>query len=117
MTDPKDLDEFPVGDLGRIEIDLDGFAVIADVAVGGIGRAAARIAYPGTDDAWETPVPGVWTPESTERKGGGFDLPWRSEVDGREGGLAHRATLGGTSHKGNKQGGDGGRPRRRDMGR
>jgi hypothetical protein len=36
MAVPEDLQQFLVGDNGRIEIDLDGLSVIAEAVVGGV---------------------------------------------------------------------------------
>jgi len=51
VTVPKDVEQLLVGDLGRIVVKLDALRVIADAAVGGVGRAAARVTNTGADDA------------------------------------------------------------------
>ena len=54
-----------VGGAGGIEQHLDGFRVVRQVVVGGIGRSASGVADPCADNAGETPKLGVRSPEST----------------------------------------------------
>ena len=68
---PEDVQQFLVGDDGRIEIDLDGLGVVAEVVVGGVGLGAARVSYPGANNAVDGPELGIRTPESAQGEGGG----------------------------------------------
>jgi hypothetical protein len=61
---PEDLQQFLVRDDRRVEIDLDGLGVVAEVAVGGVLPRAAGVPYPGADDAVDSPELGIRTPES-----------------------------------------------------
>ena len=70
MVFPEDLQEMLIRDPGRVVIDLDRLAMIAQVMVSGIFRRSAGITNTGTDDARETPEPGVRAPKSAQGKGG-----------------------------------------------
>jgi hypothetical protein len=54
----------------RVEVELERFAVIAQVVIRRIDAGAAGIADARADDSAVTPEPGVGRPESTEREGG-----------------------------------------------
>jgi hypothetical protein len=77
---PEDIQQFLVGYLAWIIVDLDGLAVIAYIVVGGIRGRATGIANAGSYDARETPELGVGSPESTHGKGRGLDVVWRSPI-------------------------------------
>jgi len=64
-----------------IKVDFDRLAVIADLTIRGIRLLASAIANAGSQDARETPEPGVGSPESAHGKGGGLELLWRGGVD------------------------------------
>ena len=51
MFMPENIKKRFVRNASRVEIDLDRFAVIADIAIGWIFFAAARITDTGPDDA------------------------------------------------------------------
>jgi len=57
----------------RIKIDLNRFGVIAQPVVGRIFAAAAGVADAGADDPFDAPKLGVWSPESAQSKGRGFE--------------------------------------------
>lgn len=94
VAGPKALQQLLVGDLGGVIVDLDALRVVADAVVGRIGRAAARIADAGADDAGETPEPGVGAPESTEGKGRGLGPLGSGAVDGGNCGRRRGAARG-----------------------
>jgi hypothetical protein len=48
---PKNIQKRFVRNAGRVEIDFDRFAVIADTTIGWIFSAAARISDAGSNDA------------------------------------------------------------------
>ena len=75
---PKDLQKFIVGNDFWIEIHLKGFRMIAERSVARIGLGAAGISDAGSDHAFETPEPGVVSPESPKAESGGLKyLGWR----------------------------------------
>jgi len=53
----------------RVEVELERFAVIAQVVIGRIDEIATGVADARADDSAVTPEPGVGSPESTEREG------------------------------------------------
>ena len=69
---PEDVQQFLVGDDRRVEIDLDGLGVVAEVVVGGVWPRAAGVPYPGADDALDSPELGIRTPESAQAEGRGL---------------------------------------------
>lgn len=54
--------------------------MVGNVVVAGVGGGATGIAHPGADDSVETSETGVWTPESAQGKGGGFDSGWNADI-------------------------------------
>ena len=70
----SDIQQFFIRDDIRVEVDLDGFGVVPDTSVGGVGRFAAAVADPCAKDSVETPELGVRAPESAQGKGGGLIL-------------------------------------------
>jgi hypothetical protein len=61
---PKDRQQFLIGDLFGVKNNLDRLRMIAQIRISGrIGRTSG-IANLGADNAWNTPEPGVWPPES-----------------------------------------------------
>jgi hypothetical protein len=83
VATPEDVQQFLVGDDGRIEVDLEGLGVVAEAAIGGIALGAAGVAYPGADDAMDGPELGLRTPESAQGKGGGLRLGRHCGIQGR----------------------------------
>jgi hypothetical protein len=71
---PVDLEDLAERGHGRVEIDLEGFGVIADLVIAGIFRLAAGVADAGTDDAGQDPKLGFRLPESAQGEGGRLDL-------------------------------------------
>jgi hypothetical protein len=71
---PEDVQQLCVRDDGGIVDDLDGLGVIPQVMIRGVWFGAARVSYPGADNAMEGPEPGIRTPESPQGKGGGLGM-------------------------------------------
>ena len=69
MAIPVDVQQFLVGDLGRVVVNLDRLGVTPQAVVGGVLFVATGIADAGADDTGYTPEPGVGAPESTQGKG------------------------------------------------
>jgi hypothetical protein len=97
---PEDVQQLLVGDDRRVEIDLDGLGVVAEVVVGGVVLSAARVPYPGADDAADSPELGIRTPESAQaegsglRAGGNCGIQCRDlNIRGGPGGLHYRGSL------------------------
>ena len=72
MLAEKVTDELSITDGLWIVIDADRFGMIADIAISGVWRLTACVSNTGADNAFETPEPGVWSPESPKSEGGGF---------------------------------------------
>jgi hypothetical protein len=85
VSGPEDVEDFFVGGLGRVEIDLEGFGVIAELVIGGVFQSAAAEADAGAYDTGESPKLGLGFPESAQRQGGSFDLGGSGLVHGRHG--------------------------------
>lgn len=83
MAAPEDVQQVLVGDDRRVKIDLDGLGVVAEVAVGGVGLRAARVPYPGADDAVDNPELGIRSPESAQAEGGGLGAGGNRGIQGR----------------------------------
>ncbi len=83
MAVPEDVQQFLVGDDGRVEIDLDGLGVIAETVIGGVGCGAAGVSYPGANNAVDGPELGIRTPESAQGEGGGFGFGGNCGIHGR----------------------------------
>ena len=66
---PVDFENLFVGSLGRIEIDLEGFGVIAEAVVGWVLEGAAGVADAGANDARQSPKLGLRLPKSAKREG------------------------------------------------
>jgi len=81
---PEDVQQFLVGDDSRVKIDLDGLGVVAEVVVGGVVLSAARVPYPGADDALDSPELGIRTPESAEAEGSGLRAGGNCGIQGRD---------------------------------
>jgi hypothetical protein len=84
VTTPEDFQQLLVGDDRRVEIDLDGLGVVAEVVVCGVGRRAAGVPYPGADDAVDSPELGIRAPESAQAEGGGFRAGGNCGIQGRD---------------------------------
>ncbi len=84
---PEDVQQLLVGDNRRVEVDLDGLGVVPEAVVGGVWLGPARIAYPGADNAVESPELGLRTPESAQTEGGGLGLGGDCGIQGRDGQL------------------------------
>ena len=82
---PERLQQLLERGLFRIVIDLERLAVVADVLVGRVFLAAARVADTGADDAGQTPKLGVRRPESAQSERGRFQFGWRGRVNRRLG--------------------------------
>lgn len=82
MAAPKDIQEFLVRDPGRIIINLDCLGMIAEVVICGVLCGTTRIANAGSNDTIDASKLGIWTPESTQRKGRGFRITWSYQVNG-----------------------------------
>ena len=71
---PEGLEQLLVGDLRRVERDLDGLgmprAVAADLAVGRIRRVPAGVADARVDNAGQRAERGLDAPEAARREGG-----------------------------------------------
>lgn len=82
---PEDVEQLLVGNLSRIKIELEGLGMVAETVIGWVQLFAAGVTDPGADHAFDTPKLGVWSPESTQGKGGRFEVRGCSSVDGRNG--------------------------------
>ena len=69
VTLPEDGQEFFITNKGWVEVDLNGFGVVGETAISGVGLLAAGIAYPCSNNPVQTPVPGVRSPESAQGEG------------------------------------------------
>jgi hypothetical protein len=78
---PKDVQQFLIGDLAGVVIDLYRLRVATDAGVGGVLALSSSISNARADDSGYAPEPGVWTPESTKGKGGCLDVLGRGGVD------------------------------------
>ena len=81
---PEDVQQLLVGDDRRVEIDLDGLGVVAEAVVSGVVLGAARVAYPGADDAVDSPELGIRTPESAQAEAGGLRAGGNCGIQGRD---------------------------------
>lgn len=95
---PEDVQQLLVGDDRRVKIDLDGLGVVAEVVVGGVVLGAARVAYPGADDAVDSPELGIRTPESAQAEAGGLGAGRNCGIQGRD--LNIRGAPGGWHDRG-----------------
>jgi len=68
----KNLQKLIVADHVRVVIHLDRFDVVADPLIGRIARCAPRVSDPRPDNPFQTPEPGVATPESAKGESGGL---------------------------------------------
>jgi hypothetical protein len=93
VATPEDVQQLLVGNDRRVEIDLDGLGVVAEVVVGGVGRRAAGVPYPGADDAVDSPELGIRTPESAQTEGRGLRAGGHYGIQGWN--LNIREALGG----------------------
>ncbi len=69
MACPEDIEQFPVGDHGRVEVHLDRLDVVPEIVIRGVLRRSPRVPDAGAENAGETPEPGVRTPESAQGEG------------------------------------------------
>lgn len=74
MLSPEDVQQFFIRDDGRVILYLDSFSMVGNVIVAGVSGGATGIAHPGANNAIESSKTGVWSPESAQGKGGGFDF-------------------------------------------
>ena len=82
---PEDVQQLLVGDDSRVEIDLDGLGVVAEVVVGGVvPSAACIIPYPGADNPVNSPELGIWTPESPQSEGSRLHVSGNRGIQGRD---------------------------------
>jgi hypothetical protein len=83
MAVPEPVQQFLVGDDGRVEIDLDGLGVIAEAVVSGGWLGAACVSYPGANYAVDDPELGIRTPKSAQGKGCGLGFDGDRGIQGR----------------------------------
>ena len=83
MALPEDVEELLIRNYCRIKVDLDGLSVVTKAVIGRILSCSSCVADACPDDPGYTPEPGVWSPESTQSKGGRPDLCRNSRVDRR----------------------------------
>ena len=81
---PEDVQQMLVGDDRRVKIDLDGLGVVAEAVVGGVGLGPACVAYPGADNAVDSPELGIRTPESAQAEGSGLRVGGNCGIQGRD---------------------------------
>ncbi len=81
MAAPKNPQQFLIGDLLRIVVNLDRLGMIADIPVGRILCAAARVTDPRADDAFDSPELGIRSPESAQGKGRTFYILGADAID------------------------------------
>ncbi|MNG04175.1 hypothetical protein D3C84_872880 [compost metagenome] len=74
MNLEKELENLAIADLLRIEHDLDGFRVIAVVAISRVRHIASRVTHPCGQHAGVTSQQILHTPEATTGQDGGFGL-------------------------------------------
>ena len=67
---PEDLKKFRVGYHPRIIVNLQRLRMITQIMICWVWLLSSRISYPGSDNSWDTPEPGVWPPESAQGKSG-----------------------------------------------
>jgi hypothetical protein len=84
MACPEDIEQFPVGDHGRIEVHLDRLDVVPEVVIRRVLRRPSRVADAGAENAWETPEPGVRTPESAQGESRRLRHSRQGSVDRRD---------------------------------
>jgi len=83
MRCPEQLEQVVVGDLGRVEVDLEALGVVTHRAVGGLLLGATRVSYARSPDSLHEPEPGVRGPESTDGEGRGLEVPGHPQIDRR----------------------------------
>jgi len=69
---PEEVGQFAVGDLFRVEFDLDRLGMIPQSVIGGVLFRPPRVSDTGPRDAFDAPEPGIRSPESAEGEGGGL---------------------------------------------
>lgn len=79
---PDQIEQVGVGDDARVEVQLKGLGVLAEVVVGRVLRGPTAVADAGADDAVETPKLRVGAPESPEGKCRSFQVSRHLSVDG-----------------------------------
>ena len=85
MGRQRHLEQHIVGDDRRVEIDLEAFGVVLDVAIRGVAPAPAGIADTRPPDTFDDAELGVRRPESTNGERRGFEARGSEGVDRRLG--------------------------------
>lgn len=81
MAVPDIGQQLLITQLRRVVPDLKCLSVVLEVTVCGAGGVATAIADDRPVDTFDTPEPGVWTPESTKRKSGNLEILRQLAVD------------------------------------
>ena len=95
MGGPKDFQQFFVGELRGVEINLDRFAVIAQAVISWIFFRAPGIAHASPYDTFDGPELGLDTPKSPKGEGRGLYFGRCSQVNGGPRSLRGWNILGG----------------------
>jgi len=77
---PETVQQPLIRDLGRIEVDLNRFAVVSEVMVGGVPLGPPGIADAGSNHTLDGPKLGIGPPESPQGEGGCFEPGWRRGI-------------------------------------
>ena len=99
MTVPEQIGQFPVGNLFRVEFDLNRLGMIPQFAVRGIFFCPPRVSHTGPLDSFDAPEPGIHSPESAESEGGGFHARGFSEYHGHRSPQHKQRQAGGTKER------------------
>jgi len=77
MAIPKYFQQFFVGDLSRVIVNLNRLGVVTQAVISGVLCSPARIANTSANYTRDTPEPGVRAPESAQGKSRRFSPGWR----------------------------------------
>ena len=80
---PENIQQPAIRDLGRIIVNLDRFAMVPQVVIGGILGCSSCVSNPGPNNAVNAPELSIRTPKSAQGKGGCLHLCWHVEVHRR----------------------------------
>ena len=86
MSLPENIQQPFIRKLGRVEIDLDRFAVISEIMVSGVLLGSSRISNSRSNYTFDGPKLGIRAPESPQGEGGGLRSARGGHIDGRPGG-------------------------------
>ena len=81
---PEDVQQFLVGDSGRVKVYLNRLAVVAEAVVAGVFFGTSCISDAGTNYTVKAPEPGVRAPESAHGEGRRLGYLRRQRIYGRD---------------------------------